>query len=1213
MKIKNSEAMRKNVFILAAAALLFAGCAKEVAEQFETASYNTTISAVIDGVDTKAALADEGTFTWQEGDKIAVYTSAKVFKEFALTDGAGTNKAHFGGNLEAGETVTGPAVYPAVLAPSYVGPTEVKVTLPETYTYEGSQTNVPMTGTLTSGVLAFKQVGGVIKFSVSGIPDDATKLVVSAKAASLTGTYNTKNSAAIVAKEAESSTVTISFTKTGDAMDFYLPVPTGTFSNLGISVRKADDTVISEKVASVNNEITRGKLLLMPAVAVVTEGNIANADQLIEFLTNTSAEDTKEYRIVADIDLSGKTVPVASGFAGLLDGNGHSIKNATLSNAFFATLAETAVVKNLKIANTCSINWTAAIPDETGVAFIASKSSGKILDCEVAGSIKVKSDDAQRIFCAGVVGYSGKGYVKGCKFTGSIDVELTTSSASCSAIAGVAARVGHADMAGKTIVKDCINEGSIKFVFSGATQKMKLFGIGGVVGQTPSVANAPTNHGIIEGCTNKGKIEWQYPAGGKGSYPALGGVAGIVEGQIKACNNYGKLTYTGSKTVAATDASIGGVAGYVTLGASDCHNYGSFNIDAAFAGGTSMNQSGGNTSFSTFGGVFGNAGPYVADNTKTDGAVVVENCSNEADITLSGYMVSSGGPKMCFGGVVGAATAKLKNVVNKKSVTIKTQTKTMYVGGVAGYAAADMESCSNEGSVVLDGDKDNHPTSIGSEQAYFGGVVGYPIKGITMTSCLNKGAVTMQNIFTTNGGLSYIGGVNGSYQGTIAMTDCENSGVVTNNALTPVCLGGISGAFNGVMTNGKSTGKVVNAVDFTSSSEGKESEVGGISGYVNATFVNCESRSIISNAATGAYVGGFVGGGFAAATNEVTWTAINKSEIKGVGVKASVMGRFRKGDKNSGSATVNLGVSEGDAFIIGCLLADLPICALYYYDHKINEINVVKEVFFSENLAEKKFTYDGRTYPVVKLADGKWWMAAPLAYAPAGKTVSSDPVEDAGIWYTYTVLGKNKVKPNVTRTDAYLYDYATAFGLNSPEDITYGTQSDWQTGNYRSFEGTQGICPPGWYIPTRADFLKLVGASNADQTQGEKEAIDDPTALYYENIPSGGSTVKRFNTEGWNFSFMGCRSKTSTTQTGSYNAAAPIDNTKCSEPAWYGLPGLNQIMTSTPYRPNVTGTNVQFFCLMTTFTDKYKEGRLSLGSGNYLHGMEVRCVRKATE
>ena len=170
--------MRKNVFILAAAALLFAGCAKEAAEKFETVSYNTTISAVIDGVDTKAALADEGTFTWQEGDKIAVYTSAKVFKEFTLTDGAGTNKAHFGGNLEAGETVTGPAVYPVALAPEYVSATEVKVTLPDSYTYEGAQTNVPMTGTLSNSVLAFKQVGGVVKFSVTGIPDDATKLVV---------------------------------------------------------------------------------------------------------------------------------------------------------------------------------------------------------------------------------------------------------------------------------------------------------------------------------------------------------------------------------------------------------------------------------------------------------------------------------------------------------------------------------------------------------------------------------------------------------------------------------------------------------------------------------------------------------------------------------------------------------------------------------------------------------------------------------------------------------------------------------------------------------------------------------------------------------------------------------------------------------------------------------------------------------------------------
>lgn len=643
---------------------------------------------------------------------------------------------------------------------------------------------------------------------------------------------------------------------------------------------------------------------------------------------------TDQVTLTADLDLKDLTVEPASSFAGQFDGAGKTIKNAVLPNALFANLAETAVVKNLKIANTCSINWTDAIPDETGVAFIASKSSGQILDCEVAGSIKVKSGDAQRIFCAGVVGYSGKGYVEGCKFTGSVDVELTTSSASCSAIAGVAARVGHADMAGKTIVKNCVNEGTVKFLFSGPSKAMLKFGVGGVIGQTPSVADAPTNHGIVEGCTNKGNLTWEYPGGGSGSYPAFGGVAGIIEGEIKGCNNYGTLTYTGSKTTAVTDASFGGVAGYVTLGASDCHNYGSFNIDAAFAGGTSMKQSGGNTSFSTFGGVFGNAGPYVADNTKTDGAVVVENCSNEADITLSGYMVSSGGPKMCFGGVIGAATAKLKNVVNKKSVTIKTQTKTMYAGGVAGYAAADMESCSNEGSVVLDGDKDNHPTSIGSEQAYFGGVVGYPIKGITMTSCLNKGAVTMQNIFTTNGALSYIGGVNGSYQGTIAMTDCENSGVVTNNALTPVCVGGISGAFNGTMANTKNSGKVVNAVDFTSSTAGKESEVGGIAGYANATFTNVENSAEVASAAEGSFASGFVGG-FGAATDPITWTGTVNCDVTGAATtKASALGRFR----SEGTTVINLG-ADGAPFAIKGGAASLPVCGLAN-GNSVNEVNV---------------------------------------------------------------------------------------------------------------------------------------------------------------------------------------------------------------------------------------------------------------------------------
>ena len=44
------------------------------------------------------------------------------------------------------------------------------------------------------------------------------------------------------------------------------------------------------------------------------------------------------------------------------------------------------------------------------------------------------------------------------------------------------------------------------------------------------------------------------------------------------------------------------------------------------------------------------------------------------------------------------------------------------------------------------------------------------------------------------------------------------------------------------------------------------------------------------------------------------------------------------------------------------------------------------------------FVYDGVEYKTVKLADGNTWMAENLRFIPRGRTVSSDPAEDAGIW-----------------------------------------------------------------------------------------------------------------------------------------------------------------------------------------------------------------------
>ena len=474
---------------------------------------------------------------------------------------------------------------------------------------------------------------------------------------------------------------------------------------------------------------------------------------------------------------------------------------------------------------------------------------------------------------------------------------------------------------------------------------MKKFGIGGVVGQSVSVENATNDYGIVKNCINRGDIEWSYPGGGSGSYPALGGVAGIVEGKIISCSNYGKLTFTGSKTVAITDASIGGVAGYVTLGASDCHNYGELELDAAFAGGTAMAQSGGNTSCSAFGGVFGGAGEYASgevlssESTKqftppASTTALIENCTNEAVLSFTPVMVSSGAPKFIFGGVVGACTAHLANCCNNADVSIVSQPKWILAGGVTGLATGNITSCSNNGILDVDSDKNNH-TADATQQHYVGGIAGYIWKGNTIDDCHNTKAVSLYNVVTTAGSLSYLGGLIGSYNGSNTMTNCSNSGDVTFTAEDPICIGGIAGGFNGTMKTTSNSGKVENVINYTSATAGKESEIGGLIGYVNAVITDCENTGNVVNAAEGGFAGGICGGAGAKAR---TWSGCTVSgTVSGAATKGSVLGRFR----NSGTIVITLGTAAKPVTISGTASL-LPLCG-NLNGNSIIDANVVLE------------------------------------------------------------------------------------------------------------------------------------------------------------------------------------------------------------------------------------------------------------------------------
>lgn len=236
--------------------------------------------------------------------------------------------------------------------------------------------------------------------------------------------------------------------------------------------------------------------------------------------------------------------------------------------------------------------------------------------------------------------------------------------------------------------------------------------------------------------------------------------------------------------------------------------------------------------------------------------------------------------------------------------------------------------------------------------------------------------------------------------------------------------------------------------------------------------------------------------------------------------------------------------------------------------------------------------YGGVVYNAAKMADGRVWMTDPLRFVPAGKTVSSNPGDGNGIWYPYTTAGVAETTEAAAKARGYLYDYATAFGV---EEVN--------SENYKTFEGTQGICPDGWYIPTKEDFFGLIGNSNA--TFG---AIKEDSP--YWDAEYKGGRIKAMDEDGWNWGFYGVVNRANPSATGKY-LATTTSATNCSVEEYVGRFSMSFLMSSTA-NPNITAStgNIQFAGLMSTFTSSYKEGRLTVAWSNYLSGYTVRCIRK---
>ena len=239
----------------------------------------------------------------------------------------------------------------------------------------------------------------------------------------------------------------------------------------------------------------------------------------------------------------------------------------------------------------------------------------------------------------------------------------------------------------------------------------------------------------------------------------------------------------------------------------------------------------------------------------------------------------------------------------------------------------------------------------------------------------------------------------------------------------------------------------------------------------------------------------------------------------------------------------------------------------------------------------------GNIYKAAYLG-GNYWMTENLRTIPEGMKVSEDPKDKSGLWYPYIYTdvkiedGKVKATTKAAKDEATIKTNGYLYSAN-----VYLGGVEFGEANFTSFEGVRGICPEGWHIPTKADFVALNGY--AQSTKDIPEVSDDK-APFYDAKYKGGK-YENAVAANWNPVLAGL-----VTTVYSTTVITELNSTKTE---LFNKPSLNYWAGSTGH------SKTQVWSMMTTFTmNAYPEGRLHTSFCNAPFGVSVRCVMdKATK
>jgi hypothetical protein len=603
----------------------------------------------------------------------------------------------------------------------------------------------------------------------------------------VTLTANAENIIASWDAAQNATSYTVEYKKTADANW----TVAGTTQNLTYTIDNlSSETSYDVRVKGVNGDSESSYSTTVSTTTLKKAAfpkNIANADELIALLTGSevsTASATDVVNITADIDMNGKTLTSTAVFAGVLNGNNHSIKNWKGTTPLFATLGS---AQDLTIDATCSLE-----PTSFPFGALAATSTGKISN--VTNNAKVtyslSADATEDIILGSIIG-TAEGDMEQCTNSGDVTVkgDVALKSTLVGGVVGLA----------KGKLSNCTNTGVVTLsaktlsaisTFNDLTNVSILYG--GIAAASKST---------VENCNNSGKISYNISnienfTITKMGRPLIGGIVAAPNGDITGCSNTGAIDvniFTGDRsafTAAEYTLCLGGISGgdyYATkqntTNITSCTNEGKISVDMDCA-----------KANSAFGGIVG--WPGVEGSSQT---ILVKSCTNKGDLSLKGA------GKARLGGIAGGA-GNIESSKNYGAITVNSSTASCTAGGIEGFASQNLKFISNENY----GDVVNASSSV----AYVGGLIA---NYGNVASTIGDSCIVNCKL-STLGDTSYAGMVIGYFNGTskpITFATAANPVKVSGTYTTSEGTVTITAAnFNTVLkgTNKNSSVQTINAV-----------------------------------------------------------------------------------------------------------------------------------------------------------------------------------------------------------------------------------------------------------------------------------------------------------------------------------------------------------------------------------------------------------------